>query len=380
MDDNPRYAFLGHESACEALRQFWAPISWQGRHPWPRDARRLPSAEHCVTNQKEAKNLIASLDLASHNVTTMPIDLLVPTRAAGSRGKTARFHVWSRPLPAGSMLRLADALFASGPELTVLELCGSHGKLEPLLDPMVSSTRAEQEVNHMLGLDRHVAIDSPLEWESNRRLVEAAAVACEFAGTYRLGTAGAKTNYGAPRLMSLGGLRSAATSVTASRRTSMESRALRVAELAFDNSASPMETSLALLLTLPLDFGGFGLERPRLNVPVDVSGYRGEVADRDDVTPDFLWEGRRLALEYDSREHHEDAGPRQLAKDAARANILTALGYRLIRVTPANLASLASASLLARQVAWALGRELERPSEVQLLRREKLYRLLMPKR
>lgn len=36
-------------------------------------------------------------------------------------------------------------------------------------------------------------------------------------------------------------------------------RAQRIAELALDGSASPMETALALLLTMLVELGGFGI-------------------------------------------------------------------------------------------------------------------------
>lgn len=135
---------------------------------------------------------------------------------------------------------------------------------------------------------------------------------------------------------------------------------------------------MALLLTLPVEFGGFGLERPLLNQAVDVRGARGTLSDRDYVTPDFVWPSQRVALEYDSDEFHARRGERQLGRDATRANILTSLGYHVLRVTPQVARSLAGLSLLARQIAYVLDVELVEATPLQELRRRKLYLQLMP--
>ncbi len=152
-------------------------------------------------------------------------------------------------------------------------------------------------------------------------------------------------------------------------------RAQKVRELAFDGSASPMETSLALLLTLPLEFGGFGLPRPQLNVPIDVSISGGRMT----VTPDFLWREQRVALEYDSDEFHVNKGREQAGRDALRANALLAVGYRVFRATTQMTRTLEGVAVLAGQLAAALGAGLAEPTEVEELRRRRLFAELMPK-
>lgn len=243
----------------------------------------------------------------------------------------------------------------------------------------MASLEAELEVHKALGIEGEVVADDPLAWERIRRLVAATVIACEFAGTYRLGANGGEASYHMPRLMTLEGLRSMVGEAVFLWKTSADRRALHVAELAFENSASPMETAVVLMLTLPVEYGGFGLPRPELNKAIDVSDHRGVLAERSEVTPDLLWEDAKLALEYDSAEHHGQAGPSRLAEDATRSNILTALGYRVLRVTNRSIASLEGINLLARQTAHLLGVELEAPTDVQLLRRAKLFQELMPR-
>lgn len=366
------YAFVSHQSACEALRLL------EGRAGrWPQKARLLPLRGSCVSNQRAFRQLCEQEELARYGIVSRPVHMLVPYQSARSRGKDARFHVWSRLIPAGAMLRLSPELFLSGPELTVIQHCGNNAKLDALLDDFHETVQGEREVRALIGADEGgLVIDHPLEWERIRSLVNAAVLACEFAGTYRLGVGESEVRYHVAPLMTCDSLRAMAQTTGA---TSMENRALRAADLAFDRSASPMETAVALMLTLPLEFGGFGLPRPDLNAPVDTAEVRGKLSDSDEVTPDELWRDRFVALEYDSVEFHGQLGPSQLTKDARRANVLTAMGYKVFRVTPGLVESLQGMKLLAQQLAHALGVVLVEPSEMEMVRRRKLFIALMPR-
>ena len=373
------YAFLGHGSAVEAMRA----LSVEKGQPhltsrWPESPRPLPSAKHCITTQKQFRASQSALELAVFGVTSKPVDLLVSSNSSCSRGPSARFHIWSRNIPTHALYRLSENVLLSGPEMIIMQLCGVQARLEPYLDDNVAAYRSEKEVMADLGIEGDPAIDDPLRWEQRLRIVRAAVLACEFAGTYRLPPqASSVATYRLKPLMSCASLWEVAQGL---RSTVMESRTLRVADIAFDNSGSPMETALALMLTLPVDWGGFGLPRPQLNAEVDVSEYRGIIADRDVVSPDLLWNDQRIALEYDSAEKHGRAGAMQLAEDALRSNILVMLGYRVLRVTPGVIATLPKVEMLARQIAALLGVALEQPNDVQALRRRRLYLELMPRR
>ena len=225
-----------------------------------------------------------------------------------------------------------------------------------------------------LGLDDHFPVDNPLHWERMRRIISACVLACEFSGTYRLATGKSPINYQAQPLMRVSDLSAMSSAMG---RTSGETRASTVAAFSFDDSGSPMETALALLLTLPVDYGGFGLPKPVLNPPVNVTAYRGSLSDRDVVKPDMLWGDAGVVVEYDSMEFHGRLGKAQLAEDAIRSNILTSLGYRCLRVTPQVVASVDRTALLASQIAHLLGVGLQVPNELQMLRRKRLFLELM---
>lgn len=371
------YAVVSHDSACDAIRLLFSRAEKNPRvSRFPQDAWRL-SRGACVSGQRAYRAARVAETLAGLGLVARPVDLLVPAQTPRSSGDEARFHVWGGVVPRESLLCVADNLLVSGPELIIVQLCSAQGKLDSLLDAHAAAVRAEAELVASVEKSVKPVIDHPLEWERIRRLVAATVVACEFSGTYRLGVGSGKAAYHAPRLMDARSLGRVIAEVGKSQGTR---RARRVGELMLEGSASPMETALALMLTLPVDFGGFGLERPRLNQAVDVRHLREALSDRDAVTPDFLWAEQGVALEYDSAEFHTDRGGGQLSKDAMRANILTSAGHRVFRVTSQVAKSLPRLSLLARQLAHVLDVELPEATPLQELRRHKLYMLLMPQK
>lgn len=370
-------AFVSHESACNALRLIYSDVGKDAKVPrWPQSARSLPGPDECVSGQRAFGEAGVGDVLSGLGLTARPVDLIVSAQATRSSGAKARFHVWSGVLPRDALLLVTNDLLVSGPEFVIVQLCSAQGKLDALLDAHVAAVRAEAELAASVD-SADTAIDHPLRWESIRRLVAATVVACEFAGTYRLGVGSGSTAYRAPRIMEAAGLGRFTEEAGKSQGTL---RARRAGELMLEGSASPMETVLALMLTLPVDFGGYGLEKPLLNQAIDVRHLKGTLSDRDEVVPDFLWPAQRVALEYDSDEFHVRRGKGQLKRDATRANILTAMGYRVFRVTPQTVRSLPGLSLLARQIARALDVEPMETTPLQGLRRSKLFMQLMPTR
>ena len=370
-------AFVSHESACNALRLIYSDVGKGAKVPrWPQSARSLPGPDECVSGQRAFEETGVGDTLSGLGLTARPVDLIVPAQATRSSGAKARLHVWSGVLPKDALLLVTNDLLVSGPEFVIVQLCSAQGKLDALLDAHVAAVRAEAELAASTD-SADTAIDHPLRWESIRRLVAATVVACEFAGTYRLGVGSGSTAYRAPRIMEAAGLGRFVEEAGKSQGTL---RARRVGELMLEGSASPMEMALALMLTLPVDFGGYGLEKPLLNQAIDVRHLKGTLSDRDEVVPDFLWPAQGVALEYDSDEFHARRGKGQLKRDATRANILTAMGYRVFRVTPQTVRSLPGLSLLARQIAHALDVEPTETTPLQGLRRSKLFMQLMPAR
>lgn len=140
-----------------------------------------------------------------------------------------------------------------------------------------------------------------------------------------------------------------------------------------------METALSLMLTMPVELGGFGIQKPLLNAAVDTSVLDDALRGCDSVTPDMLWPDQKVALEYDSSEFHARKGTRQAERDAARSNTLLLMGCRVLRATTRGVSSLSGAALLARQIAFLLGEPLREPTPLEEQRRSKLFGELMPR-
>jgi hypothetical protein len=98
-------------------------------------------------------------------------------------------------------------------------------------------------------------------------------------------------------------------------------RAMQAVQFVVDNSASPMETNLAILLTLPYRLGGYGLPLPILNHPIEGSSY----------CCDLFWQLAKLAVEYDSNQFH--TGSERIARDSRRRSALALLGVKVVTIT-----------------------------------------------
>ena len=149
-------------------------------------------------------------------------------------------------------------------------------------------------------------------------------------GTYRrTGGTGTGTTYGEMPLTSYNALSHFADELPSVRGIELFRATLR---RSMPMSFSPMETMLALMLTLPTGLGGYGLPRPILNVRLRAG--RAGISSQRTILPDLYWPEREVLLEYESFEFHEGSpGPlganEKLAHDAERANTLLAMGMRV---------------------------------------------------
>lgn len=115
-----------------------------------------------------------------------------------------------------------------------------------------------------------------------------------------------------------------------------------------DDSASPMETALSMLLCLPTSMGGYGLPKPHLNYPIAQEGklYRC----------DLCWPDKNLALEYDSDQYHSSF--EKLHADSTRRIQIEASRIHVISVSKRQLFDVGAFNQLARAIAPYLGKRL----------------------
>ena len=112
-------------------------------------------------------------------------------------------------------------------------------------------------------------------------------------------------------------------------------KAQRALRYLLDGSASPMETKLAILLTLPYKLGGFGLIQPELNSRIIPTKSARWSSSKAFYTCDLYWSDYDLAVEYDSASFH--TGSKRIADDSKKRNALVLMGITVITVTTQQL-------------------------------------------
>lgn len=119
-------------------------------------------------------------------------------------------------------------------------------------------------------------------------------------------------------------------------------------------SRSPRETAVALALSLPYRYGGYKLPLAKLNYEVALGQSAKKLCGRDSVECDLCWPDRKVAVFYESDEHHLTRY--QLTKDSKRDAALQEEGFFVLRVTNGQLKDLAHTDALAKTLSARLGK------------------------
>lgn len=235
-----------------------------------------------------------------------PIHVLVGKPADRVHSDRVVSHVWSGPIPPGSLYHLAPGVLIASPGFCYLMASGS-----------LSKPRAISIGMECVGLygRRHDA-----RGFSDRNQLMTKAELVDY-------LKGAKGCYGCRN-------------------------ALRFLPYVLERSRSPVETAMVLVLTIPSREGGFGLPRPELNMTIRPRPNEFSLSQRSHYEVDACWERQRLVLEYNSYSDH--LSREALDRDAMKANSLRSLGWKVLVVTRAQLEGDAL-SVLAYQVARGLG-------------------------
>jgi len=123
-----------------------------------------------------------------------------------------------------------------------------------------------------------------------------------------------------------------------------------------DWSASPMETIVFMLLTLPYKHGGYGLPKPEFNKRIDIRKIAKQRPDKTFYKCDLFWPKENLAIEYDSDLHH--TGPERIEGDSIKRLDLKALGIEVVTVTRGQVQNTEEFESVAKSIAKSLGKRL----------------------
>lgn len=138
--------------------------------------------------------------------------------------------------------------------------------------------------------------------------------------------------------------------------------------------ASVRETQLALILGLPLRYGGCNLGLPTMNHRVEATLDARRIGGRSFYRCDLCWPEHRIDVEYQSDREH--AGEAMRVRDSRRANALRSMGWTVVSVTNNEVESLTTIEALGEALRRAMGAKSRRVDDGLAIRRLVLHRAL----
>ena len=216
-----------------------------------------------------------------------------------------------------------------------------------LLSPDASSRRASRlkrcfcwphrlPSRSLVGVSRRVRLCSPelcfLQMARSLDLIDLVELGYELCGSYSLSPCESNSHLNRMPLTSRSLLCSCVSRFPKARGARLARQALaRIC----DGSASPAETKLCMLLSLPSRLGGQGLPAPLLNHHVQPEGNNQLLTGKGYFVCDLNWPDARIDVEYDSDRWH--SGGIRRTSDAVRRGDLKRLGIDVIEVTASML-------------------------------------------
>lgn len=217
-------------------------------------------------------------------------------------------HIWSGILPKGSILETSQGFYLCSPELVFLQMA------------------------------------------EKMSLVELIRLGYELCGTYETVSG---TIASSPPLTTVARLDAFLAKVNRKRGVAKARRALAYIH---ENSASPMETVVAMLFCLPYKLGGYGFPAPELNYGIDRRTGKRARSRAGSYVCDLYWPDEKAAIEYDSDLFH--TGEERLAKASIRRRALAELGITVVTVTNRQVSTISETDGVARLLGQAMGKRL----------------------
>lgn len=262
-------------------------------------------------NEEELVEIVERMRLAHPHIRIdSPVHALVSTGSYRRFSDVCVEHVCSTPLAGRPFYRLARGVYAAVPAFALVQ----------------AASREKSEM-------------------SLREL------AYELCGTYQTRRTGVDHEY---QVAPLASVRELYDFASRNASTSGARKVVRMLRYAADGSASPRETKQALVLGLPLMYGGYGLGIPRMNYEVKASPAARAITGKSCFRCDLCWPEAKLDVEYQSRESHEGEASR--ISDSRRSNALAAMGWTVIGITNDELDSMAATDTIAGTIRRLLGK------------------------
>ena len=231
---------------------------------------------------------------------TAPLHVMITDKCARTESASVVTHLRTAALPSSSLVRIGSGYAAASPELAFAQMA-----------KQLSLTRLI-----MLGF--------------------------ELCGTYS-SFGQEETSYQAIPLTNVARISGFIEKSASFQGKQAAQRAMRHV---IDRSASPRETQLAMMLSLPYRHGGYGFPAPKLNYAVYLPKHLGA---RRRYVLDLYWPELKLDIEYDSNAFH--AHEEKLLLDSRRRAALEAMGITSVNVASEQIRSSGAFNELAKQLA-----------------------------
>ena len=330
----------------------------------PVDLTQLAPGE-CVSHPKDLSPIAdaAPDDLA--NLLSLqggePVHVFVARAKEAHACKQIKHHVLSSALPAGSFMQLCDGVLVPSWPLYFVLRCSD-------LKSLSSRLKLGME---LCGSYAHLVVGD----ETTPTFFREANKTGDLVSHYRN-----------PRITPVTNAEEINAFCSLLRRVAGLRLAQEAAALLVDGSASPNESVLGLMMSLPCRKGGYGFDGVSLNPKVPVKPELRHLVNADTYHPDCYLDAIETDLEFQSFENH--LGRKALVHDASRRNDIQALGIEVKDVTWDTISRLDKLDQLAFQLihkeqernvkgAAAHRRAMEHPDHVAV-RRTRLAELLPP--
>lgn len=112
-------------------------------------------------------------------------------------------------------------------------------------------------------------------------------------------------------------------------------KALQAAQIVADNSASPQESKLFIMLCSSHKYGGYSISNMILNHEIILSKKAQQIAGQNCIKPDICNLKNKVSIEYDSNQYHDNM--KQNEKDKRRYDAMYHDGWKVFNIVPSQL-------------------------------------------
>jgi len=305
--------------------------------------------------RKRLQDAIPSLSLVCDLVPeglSYPVNLLVGAPGARRESKMVRPRVYTRPTPEWGFIEIGNKAMVCSPAFCFFQMAADL--------PLLKLIELGYELCGSYSLTVGEGGNLNPESKVNGKVSEAEQQTSE------------KRQYSRAPLTNIKELRAFAPRIKGARGYINAERALHYI---IGGSASPMETILVMMLTLPHKLGGYGLPAPEMNKRIEIGKAAKHRPGRAFYKCDLFWEKASLAVEYDSDMFH--TGADRIADDSMKRFDMSVLGIEPISLTNRQLRNAVEFDAFAKLLAARLGKQLRfRSRQYQAAQRE--LRSLLP--